>query len=98
MFTWAFPPLTRPPDLLVLATEIAGLGGDLLPLEISAIDSFHKVTDAAERSLSIVGRYSMPLANIYRGDSEFVCDLLNTSRHISLNLLERVAMWIDSDQ
>ncbi|MSZ96713.1 MAG: hypothetical protein F2579_04630, partial [Actinobacteria bacterium] len=27
VFTWTFPPLVRPPDLLVLATEVAGLGG-----------------------------------------------------------------------
>ena len=41
-------------DLLVLATEVAGIGGVELPLEISAIDSFQQVTDAPERSLSVV--------------------------------------------
>jgi hypothetical protein len=95
VFTWAFPPLTRPPDLLILATEVAGLGGHLLPLEVSAIDSFHKVTDAAERSLSVVGRYQVPLAAIYRGDSDFVCDLLDACQRISLDLLERAPAWIE---
>ena len=33
-FTWALPPLAQGPDLLVLATELAGLGGPDLPLEI----------------------------------------------------------------
>src|SRR5260370_14837367 len=38
-FTWALPPLPHGPDLLPLATELAGLGGPDLPLEASAIDS-----------------------------------------------------------
>jgi len=67
----------------------------LLPLEVSAIDSFHKVTDAAERSLSVVGRYQVPLAAIYRGDSDFVCDLLDACQRISLDLLERAPAWIE---
>ena len=32
-FTWALPPLPHGPDLLLLATELAGLGGPDLPLE-----------------------------------------------------------------
>ena len=52
IFTWVLPPLPNGPDLLVLATELAGLGGPDLPLEVSAIDSFASVTDAAERSLT----------------------------------------------
>ena len=52
MFTWSLPPLPSPPDLLVLATELAGVGGTQLPLEVSAIDSFASVTDAPERSLT----------------------------------------------
>ena len=94
VFTWAFPPLTNPPDLLVLATEVAGLGGIDLPLEISAIDSFQKVTDAPERSLSVIGRVPISLAMVYRGDSETVCPLLDKCREISLDLLERVPAWI----
>ncbi|MEY3655790.1 MAG: hypothetical protein RL114_148 [Actinomycetota bacterium] len=94
VFTWAFPPLTNPPDLLVLATEVAGLGGIDLPLEISAIDSFQKVTDAPERSLSVIGRVPISLAMVYRGDTETVCPMLDKCREISLDLLERVPAWI----
>ena len=94
VFTWAFPPLTNPPDLLVLATEVAGLGGIDLPLEISAIDSFQKVTDAPERSLSVIGRVPIALAMVYRGDTEAVCPLLDKCRDISLDLLDRVPAWI----
>ncbi len=56
LFTWTLPPLPHPPDLLVLATDLAGIGGIDLPVEVSAIDSFPSVTDAPERSLSIVAR------------------------------------------
>src|SRR5436305_6920986 len=56
LFTWTLPPLPKGPDLLVLATELAGVGGPELPLEVSAIDSFAAVTDAAERSLTIAAR------------------------------------------
>ena len=35
-FTWALPPLPHGPDLLVLATELAGVGGPDLPVEVSA--------------------------------------------------------------
>lgn len=94
VFTWAFPPLTNPPDLLVLATEVAGLGGLELPLEISAIDSYQKVTDAPERSLSVIGRVHISLAMVYRGDTESVCPILDKCREVSLDLLHRVPAWI----
>ena len=55
-FTWMLPPLPQPPDLLVLATEVAGIGGLSLPVEVAAIDTIPSVTDAPERSLSIVAR------------------------------------------
>lgn len=99
VFTWAFPPLTTPPDLLVLATEVAGLGGLTLPLEVSAIDSFQKVTDAPERSLSVVGRVPVSLAHVYKGATEPMCEVLERCREVSLNLLGRVPDWIeDLDQ
>src|SRR6058998_2000471 len=53
VFTWTLPPLPKGPDLLVLATEMAGVGGPDLPLEVSATDSFPSATDAPERTLRI---------------------------------------------
>ncbi|CAB4673575.1 unannotated protein [freshwater metagenome] len=94
VFTWAFPPLVHPPDLLVLATEVAGLGGLDLPLEISAIDSYQKVTDAPERSLTVIGRVPISLAMVYRGETESVCPILDKCREVSLDLLHRVPAWI----
>ena len=55
VFTWTLPPLPEPPDLLVLATELAGIGGVELPVEVSAIDSFPSVTDAPG-ALAVDGR------------------------------------------
>ena len=94
VFTWSFPPLVSPPDLLILATEVAGLGGTALPLEVSAIDSFHQVTDAAERSLSVIGRFPVTLASVYKGNDDEVCAVLDKCRAVSLDLLDRVPAWI----
>lgn len=94
VFTWSFPPLVSPPDLLILATEVAALGGMELPLEVSAIDSFHKVTDAAERSLTVIGRVPVTLASVYKGNDDEVCAVLDRCRSVSLDLLDRVPAWI----
>jgi len=96
-FTWTLPPLPHAPDLLILATELAGIGGIDLPLEVSAIDSFASVTDAAERSLSIVARLSIELADVYVNAEEMLCDVLDRCKDVSLFLLERAPTWLDED-
>ncbi|MEO5899358.1 MAG: hypothetical protein ABIR68_04400, partial [Ilumatobacteraceae bacterium] len=97
LFTWTLPPLPYPPDLLVLATEIAGVGGLDLPVEVSAIDSFASVTDAPERSLSIVSRIPVELASVYLGDEEAFCATLVRCKDISLFLLDRAGSWLGED-
>jgi len=92
-FTWALPPLPNGPDLLVLATDLAGVGGPELPLEVSAIDSFGSVTDAPERSLTIHGRIAVSLARIF-GNEEELCEVLDTCRDVSLYLVERAPGWL----
>jgi len=91
-FTWALPPLPNGPDLLVLATDLAGVGGPELPLEVSAIDSFGSVTDAPERSLTIVARQQVSLAKVWAGE-ELLCDLLDRCLAVSRFLLERATTW-----
>jgi hypothetical protein len=93
VFTWVLPPLPKGPDLLVLATELAGLGGPDLPLEVSAIDSFASVTDAAERSLTIVARVEVGLDRIYLGQEQ-LCEVLDTCHEVSTYLLDRAPMWL----
>ena len=91
-FNWALPPLPQGPDLLVLATDLAGVGGRGLPLEVSAIDSFAAVTDPAERSLTIVARQQVSLAKVLAGE-ELLCELLDSCLAVSRFLLERAPSW-----
>jgi hypothetical protein len=94
MFNWALPPLPKGPDLLVLATDLAGVGGPDLPLEVSAIDSFAAVTDAAERSLAIVARLELSLAQVFLGQ-ELLCDTLDRCLDVSKYLLDQSPAWLD---
>jgi hypothetical protein len=96
VFTWALPPLPHGPDLLVLATELAGVGGTKLPLEVTAMDSFASVTDAPERSLTIHGRIAVSLARIFSNEEE-LCEVLDTCREVSLYLVERAPGWLGED-
>lgn len=93
-FTWAMPPLTHGPDLLVLATDLAGVGGTDLPLEVSAIDSYASVTDAAERTLTIVARVEVDLGDIFVG-KDILCDVLDRCHDVSTYLLEHSSLWLD---
>lgn len=95
LFTWTLPPLTNPPDLLILATEIAGTGGPDLAVEVSAIDSFHSVTDAPERSLSVVARIPVDLGQVLRHQDDAFCAVLDGCRAVSLDLLERAPTWLE---
>ena len=94
IFTWSLPPLPKGPDLLVLATDLAGLGGPDLPLEVSAIDSFGAVTDAPERSLSIVAKVDVSLARVVLGQEQ-LCDTLDRCLAVSNFLLDRAPVWLD---
>lgn len=94
VFTWTLPPLKNSPDLLVLATEIAGLGSTDLPIEVSAIDSYATVTDAPERSLTIVSRLDVGLDRIFLGQ-EALCDVLDTCHNVSIWLLRNAETWLD---
>lgn len=94
-FNWALPPLSHGPDLLVLATDLAGIGGTDLPIEVSAIDSFSSVTDPSHRSLAIVGRIEVSLTEIVTGQ-EALCEVLDRSKTVSEYLLDRAPVWLDN--
>ncbi|MBW8824824.1 MAG: hypothetical protein JF603_00520 [Acidobacteria bacterium] len=96
VFTWQLPPLPHPPDLLLLATELAGISGPDLPLEVSAIDSFGAVTDAPERSVTIVARQSVSLARVWLGE-ELLCETLDRCMAVSRFLLDQAPAWLGSD-
>lgn len=94
VLTWELPPLPQPPDLLVLATELAGVGGVNLPLEVSAIDSFATVTDAPDRTLSIVARMPIDLSDVYLNNDKAFCDTLDRCSDVSTFLLEHIDRWL----
>jgi hypothetical protein len=93
LFTWSLPPLPNGPDLLLLATELAGVGGADLPLEASAIDSYPSPTDPSERSLTIVARQQVSLAKILAGE-EPICELLDRCLAVSRYLLDAAPSWL----
>ena len=93
-FNWAVPPLLSPPDLLVLATDLAGVGGVSLPVEVSAIDSYGAVTDAPERRLTLTGRASVSLVDVLMGRDQ-LCEVLDRSHEVSEYLLDRVGGWME---
>jgi hypothetical protein len=93
VFTWTLPPLMNGPDLLVLATELAGVGGPDLPLEVSAVDSFGSVTDPSQRSLSVVARVEVSLAKIYVGQ-ELLCEVLDRCHAVSEFVVDRAPAWL----
>ena len=80
----------------MLATELAGVGTADLPLEVSAIDSYPSVTDAPERSLTIVARVEVSLARIF-GGQEQLCDILDRCRDVSHHLLDHAPAWLGED-
>lgn len=92
-FTWVLPPLENGPDLLVLATELAGVGGADLPLEVSAIDSFPAATDAPQRSLTVVARQDVSLARILQGE-EMKCEAFDHCLAVSHFLLDHAPDWL----
>lgn len=93
-FNWAVPPLRRPPDLLVLATDLAGIGGTLLPIEVSAIDSYASVTDAAESRLMVQGKTTVSLVGVIAGRDD-LCEVLDCSHEVSEYLVDRVDGWLE---
>jgi hypothetical protein len=94
IFTWSLPPLPEGPDLLLVATELAGVGGADLPLEVSAIDSYPSPTDPSERSLTTVARVEVSLANVFSGEEQ-LCEILDRCADVSHYLLDRAATWLD---
>lgn len=93
-FNWAVPPLHDPPDLLVLATDLAGLGGMELPIEVSAVDSFADVIGVPERRLQLTGKSQVSLVDVLMG-REQLCEVLDNAREVSEYLLDRVSGWME---
>ena len=55
------------------------------------------MTDAPERSLSMVARVTVALADVYRNEEDLLCDVLDRCRDVSLYLLDRAPTWLGED-
>lgn len=93
VLTWVLPPLAEAPDLLVLATELAGVGGADLPLKVAAIDSTAEVTDASERTLSITAPLELSLDDLFM-HRESLCEIFDRCYQVSEFLLDHAPVWL----
>lgn len=92
LFNWGLPVLASPPDLVILSTELGGIGGTLIPIEVSAVDSFGALSDGPERRLSLVGKFEVSLVDVMLG-REKLCDVLDRCREVSEWLVNNVESW-----
>jgi hypothetical protein len=91
-FNWSLPPLASSPDLIVLATEVAAIGGPGLPIEVSAVESTGAVFEASEQRLSIVGRVDVSLVDALLG-RENLCEMLDRGHDVSMFLVKSTDEW-----
>lgn len=94
-FNWQLPSLLSPPDLLVVSTDLAGLGGVELPITVSSNESIAAVTDPSTRTLQVVGKCQVSLVDVLMA-REQLCEELDRAKAVSEYLLERVSGWLES--
>ena len=91
-FNWALPPLGDPPDLVVLATSLAGIGGMQLPIEVSGVESTGALSTGPEMRLSITGYLEISLIDAMMGEDK-LCDTLDRCRDVSEFLVAEAEHW-----
>jgi hypothetical protein len=96
VFNWALPALQAPPELVIVSAELAGIAGTLIPIEVSAVDSFGALSNAPERRLSMVGKVDVSLVDVMLG-REKLCDVLDTCRDVSEWIVDNAASWKPQD-
>ncbi len=92
LFNWRLPALDNPPDLVMLATELAGIGGVNVPIEVSGVDSFAPLSAQPLRELSLTGTVTIPIAKLMY-DPDSLCEMLDRAREVSEFLVEVVDGW-----
>lgn len=92
LFNWALPSLEDPPDLVVLAAELAGVGGLELPIEVSGIESTGALSTRPDVRLSLVGKVEVSLVDVMLGQ-EKLCDTLDRCREVSEWIIEHAVDW-----
>ncbi len=92
VFSWSLPRLEDPPELVVLASELGGVGGVDLPIEVSGVESTGPLSTGPDLRLSIVGRVEVSLVDVMLGQ-EKLCDTLDRCREVSEWLLAQADDW-----
>ncbi len=93
-FNWSLPPLQRPPDIIILSAELAGIGGIDLPIEVSAVETMAALSDEGDRLLSVVGAAKQSLADVmFKQDS--LCEVLDRVHAVSMYIVENADSWVD---
>jgi hypothetical protein len=92
LFNWNLPKLNDPPDLVVLAAEVAGIGGPDLPIEVSTVESTGALSTGADVRLAITGRVEVSLVDVMMGQ-EKMCDTLDRCRDVSEFLVRQAETW-----
>jgi len=92
VFSWSLPRLEDPPELVVLASELGGVGGVDLPIEVSGVESTGPLSAGPDLRLSIVGRVEVSLVDVMLGQ-EKLCDTLDRCREVSEWLLAQADDW-----
>lgn len=92
LFNWALPQLEEPPDLVVLAAELAGIAGPDLPIEVSGVESMGAFSTGPDTRLVLVGKVEISLADAMAGQ-EKLCDTLDRCRDVSEYLVEQASVW-----
>ena len=94
LFNWSLPALGDPPDLIVLAAELAGIGGLDLPIEVSAANSFGALSDGEEKRLSLVAKLDVSLVDLMFRQQE-LCTVLDRVHEVSTYLVDQAPAWTD---
>lgn len=92
-FKWGLPPLTHPPDLLILSTDIVDISGTIIPITVLATDTM-SATDPATRSLSLVGEINLSLRDLYLREAK-LCEVLDCAHRVSAWILEQAEEWLE---
>jgi len=92
LFTWRLPALGNPPDLVMLATELSGIGGINVPIEVSGVDYFGPLSTEPLRELSLTGTINIPIARLMY-DPDSMCEMLDKAHDVSNHLVDAVETW-----
>ena len=91
-FNWALPTMKSPPDLVVLAAELAGIAGFELPIEVSGVESTGALSTGSDIRLSLVGRVEMSLIDVMMGQEQ-LCEILDRCHEVSEFLVGAADQW-----